>query len=558
MSDEYTIEQELTLLEQDQMLLKDTLNDQQTKLAQAPQQEQSELLAQIQHTQRELQETENRLQHLKTQLAWSENQKNVPGPLYDTPELPLLSDTLPAFVSDIKARLVIQPSPSEVHNTQKNPLILHAPSGMGKSTIARLIAHDDPVRRNFVSGIFWISLGEEPDLVARQQHILHHLTTEPFNALDSEQGREELRSHCRGRACLIILDNAWDIRDVLAFSQLGQHCQLLITTTQKEVVEYAGHLLNGAQTYALKSLDSAQSFTLLQLRSDISKRDKAIDALVDFSRGIPTVLDLMARLLKQNVFDPETLLHQLSQQACQDLPDDHPCPLMRAMRVSVDALGDESEYYIALAVFADYNRIPLQAVFMFWHYLYHLTPDQSRDFLSKLVARGLIDTVGDVKTGVLTLQVAQHRYLVAEAEPEKLHEHLLAAYRRQCGQHGWAAGPNDGYFFENLTLHLHLSQRHRELKSLLLDFDWIYRKLSYTSLHGLLNDTAWLSETDADIARLDTALQRAADTLVKQTGDIEGIASTLLTQLWVNPSMEIQKLLNHAKEYAHDWQPPTR
>lgn len=562
MSDEYTLEQEITLLEQDQALLKETLTEQSAQLGAVSGAEKEKIKQSIKEVEQELKETQQQLAQLKIKAGLIEpDQKITPGALYHVPPLPTFLDILPPQLSEMKARLVIKPSPSEVANAQKNPLVLHAPSGMGKSLVAAAIAQDDLIRRNFVSGIFWVNLGPEPDIAGLQAELMQALSGKRVQFLDSETGQAELQAFCSKRACLMILDNAWDVRDILAFSGLGQHCQLMITTCQKDVMEYLEHFMSGVQYYSLKMLSQEQSTAFLQHCCNSGATDflRRSEPLADFCRGIPSALKLTGSLLKPPCsFDLHDLLSTLSNHSCEDLPKKQPCPLMRAMRVSVDQLGDESEYYIALAVFADYNRIPIQAVLMLWHYLYHLTDEQVRDFIVLLSERGLLGLTGDLKTGFLSLQVAHYDYICAEADFSKLHEHLLAAYRRQCGQHGWATGPKDGYFFEFLTMHLHTTQRTRELKNLLLDFDWIKNKLNYVGLHSVLNDYAWLEETDQDVALVSDALQRAAPVIVKQAENIEGIATELLNQLWVKPSPEIQKLLNHAKEFANDWQPPKR
>lgn len=563
MSDEYTLEQEITLLEQDQALLKETLNEQRAQLATAAEVAKAALQTSIQETERELQETRSRLVSLKVEAGLVETEHKVtPAKLYQVPSLPTFLDVLPMQLNEMRASLVAKPSPSEVANAQKNPLVLYAPSGMGKSLLASIIAHDELIRRNFVSGIFWVNLGAEPDITGLQMKIMHGLTGQTANFLDSEEGLSTLQAYCSKRACLIILDNAWDVRDILAFSGLGQYCQLVVTTSQKEVVDYISHFMASAQYFTVKMLNTAESLTLLKYFANIDRDDAQFtehgETLSDFCRGIPSALKLTGALLKQQIYTIPQLLEQLNSHACEDLPNTQTCPLMRAMRVNVDSLGDASEHYIALAVFAEYNCIPVQAVLMLWQYLYHLTPEQSRDFIIKLSEQGLLERVGDLKTGYLSLQVAHYDYICAEAELDKLHEHLLAAYRRLCGQHGWATGPKDGYFFEYLVMHLHITQRQRELKNLLLDFDWIRNKLAYCGLHSLLNDYAWLQESDQDIALITEALQRAAPVLLSQLNNVEGIATALLNQLWVKPSADIQKLLNHAKELAHDWQPPKR
>ena len=147
------------------------------------------------------------------------------------------------------------------------------------------------------------------------------------------------------------------------------------------------------------------------------------------------------------------------------------------------------------------------------------------------------------------LHAFQYDYLSTSAEVEKLHQHLLAAYRRHC-PHGWSNGPNDGYFFEYLCTHLLAAERTTELKSLLLDFDWLYIKLQNGPLHKLLSDYDLLPDPELKIIK--KVLSRGINWLQP---DREQLANYLLSQLAELTVPEIQKLLNQLKEIASEWQP---
>ena len=151
---------------------------------------------------------------------------------------------------------------------------------------------------------------------------------------------------------------------------------------------------------------------------------------------------------------------------------------------------------------------------------------------------------------LMAMYIFQYDYLYTSAEVEKLHHHLLAAYRRHC-PHGWSNGPNDGYFFEYLCTHLLAAERTTELKSLLLDFDWLYIKLQKCPLHQLLNDYDLLP--DPELQTIKKVLSQWVNGLQP---DREQLANYLLSQLADQTASEIQKLLNQLKEISSEWQPP--
>src|SRR2546427_126503 len=68
-----------------------------------------------------------------------------------------------------------------------------------------------------------------------------------------------------------------------------------------------------------------------------------------------------------------------------------------------------------------------------------------------------------------------------------LHDRLLASYAKECSD-GWATGPDDGYFLDQLAYHLVQAERREELVALVTSFDWIERRLTTGSLAALYRD----------------------------------------------------------------------
>ena len=88
-----------------------------------------------------------------------------PGALDGVPALP------PAFVArdelaSLRAALIGNRHAVGITGDRR-ALGLHGQGGIGKSVLAVAVARDDEVRRCFPGGIFWVTLGETPDLVER-------------------------------------------------------------------------------------------------------------------------------------------------------------------------------------------------------------------------------------------------------------------------------------------------------------------------------------------------------------------------------------------------------
>ncbi|EIJ43427.1 NB-ARC domain-containing protein [Beggiatoa alba B18LD] len=563
MSDEFTLEQEITLLKQDTTLLNESLAELQQKLAQEKNEAQHlVLVGKINDIQQELVEAQKKLVTLTAQQSGGdkedEQKLGAPAKLHGVPALPDYCLPAPIF-NELKAKLVVKPTLAEGADGQKNPILFLAPSGRGKSLQAIVLAHDISVRRAFSEGIFWINMGSQPDIIAHQQALIRAFNISAIGTpefISAEEGLTILRGIGKGRACLFILDDVYDVRDVMAFSGLGKACQLLITSCHPEIADDLKHFMPSLQSYTLEAFTKEQAidyFKQCYTQPLPEPLPADLTALFNTCEYSPTALKLSAQLAKATAKPDWTGLLTQLQDRTLDFPEAHPVSLLQALHLNVEALGDYGEYYLTLGVFADYTKIPQAAIVLLWRYLYHLPDETAYNFIQQLNAQGLLYFNSDSPRSDVHLHPYQHDYLCEFADLDKLHTHLLAAYRRYCQPHGWAKGPDDGYFFEYLCLHLLAAERTRELKTLLMDFDWLNNKLRATYLHNLIQDFDLL-EDDTDVTTVKQALQRAANVLVK---DKHKLADKLLEQLWGKPSSDIQTLLNQAKEVTPDWHPPT-
>ena len=556
MSSEYTLEQEITLLEQDYLLLTELQTELQQRLVVEEEDQRPILQQKIADNDKEISEIKQKLEQLKTEAGLVPPQTSTlpPATLHKVPDLPVyLVINLPLF-NELKAKLVIKPSLVEIAEGQKSPLLIQSPSGMGKSVIATVLAHDTAIRRTFCDGIFWLHFGQHPDLISCQMALIRVLEAEePVEYfLNPQVGTEKLRQLCTKRNCLLILDDVWDVDEVLAFNGLGKYCQLIITTCDNTLLEFLRRSIPSIQGYVLTPLaeEPAIQFFLNCTGRRLSPVPTEVNAIARACDYLPLTLKLVAALVSNQPLSVwHTLVEHLQNAATNEFPDTHPRTLMQAMQLNIDALGEQSEYYLALAIFVNYAAIPQTTVVMLWQYLYHLSTEQAEALIQKLVTRGLLQIEKVSSNQYVGLHAFQSDYLSTSAEVEKLHQHLLAAYRRHC-PHGWSNGPNDGYFFEYLCTHLLAAERTTELKSLLLDFDWLYIKLQNGPLHKLLSDYDLLPDPELKIIK--KVLSRGINWLQP---DREQLANYLLSQLAELTVPEIQKLLNQLKEIASEWQP---
>jgi NB-ARC domain/APAF-1 helical domain len=472
--------------------------------------------------------------------------------LFDVPEVPadlLLNTQLFEEIRDVLSKDAVGKS--------RPPIVLQAPSGVGKSMFAASLAYDKVVQHAYPDGIYWVSFGQQPDLIGLQIQLIDQIEETKVNFVAVEEGTNYLRSLTNPRACLVIFDDVWDVQDILPFNVLGQLCQVVITTSEPQFLNVVQFFIKDARGYQFEPFGAAQAikyFIQCVGHKDLTPATSPIklDEVARACECSPLVVKLFASVLRGlPVAQWNNLLKQLNNPE-YEFPENYPVSVMQALHMNIEALGEQGEYYLALAVFGDYNQLPENIVLMLWKYLYHLNDDEGYNFVNELAGRGMIQVSGKIPHRFIRLHSFAYEYITAESDLEKLHTHLLAAYRRQCGQHGWVSGPRDGYFFEFLPLHLVQANRMGELRLLLIDFDWMQNKLQATNIHALLGDYELVEEKNLSIIK--QTLWEAAPVLIQNKDELP---NQLLDRLWGNKGIQenkdIMALLNQAKEASPNW-----
>ena len=179
---------------------------------------------------------------------------------------------------------------------------LHGLPGVGKTALAIALAHDRKVQEHFRDGILWAGLGPRPNLLAQlgRWGRLFGLTASEMEDLDSvEAWAVSLRSLIDRRKMLLIIDDAWQIEDALAFQVGGLHCAYLLTTRFPEVA----HQFTSAGAFTVQELSEDDSISLLQrfVPQVVESRREEVRALVKAVGGLPLAMTLMGKYLHLQV-----------------------------------------------------------------------------------------------------------------------------------------------------------------------------------------------------------------------------------------------------------------
>ena len=282
--------------------------------------------------------------------------------------------------------------------------------GIGKSVLAAALARDQNIQSAFPDGIIWLPIGREPNLPARQEELFLLLTGQRETFRDEIQGHGILSVALAQKACLVVLDDVWDVYQAEVFPlQSVSQTRYLITTRNTEILQSLS-----AQIFSLDVLTLEQSLYLL---SDWAKQPvKSLPPeAYEIAREcgyLPLALAMVGAFVRYNSETWASTLRILQQADLARLPRlfrGYKYPnLLIALDVSVQALPEEvRSRYFDLAVFPEEAVIPTAILTSFWASL-GLHEDDSNYIIRILVNRSMVQRD---ENNTLRLHDLQYDYL---------------------------------------------------------------------------------------------------------------------------------------------------
>lgn len=155
--------------------------------------------------------------------------------------------------------------------------LLHGIGAIGKSVLAAAFAHDPTIEEAFPDGVLWNTLGREPNITQRLTdwgRALADPVAMTASYEDEQAGRSCLIDTLEDKACLLILDDAWDAEHVKPLLVGGERCLLLVTSRKIEVLPEA---------------------TLINLGA--MEEDEALALMAQWAREVPETAQAIAKEL---------------------------------------------------------------------------------------------------------------------------------------------------------------------------------------------------------------------------------------------------------------------
>jgi WD40 repeat protein len=436
----------------------------------------------------------------------------------------------------------------------KQVTALQGMGGSGKSVLAAAFARATNTRRAFTDGIVWLKAGLDLDPLPNLKLVglaFDDLQEHPESYVNPEAARARLPQILADKACLIILDDVWDILQATPFrNSLGPRCRLLITTRERSL---------------------ATALEAQECRVEVFSGEAALALLAEWSGGLvgdlppeahdvatecgnlPLALAQCGATAREGVSwaDLREALREADLSFIEkQLPDYSHTGVLKSFKVSMDVLERAdpkgAQRYQELVVFPAGTAVPEAAVMTLWLDGGGLTERHARKLLATLEGKALLRLEGREPLRLIRLHDLQSDYLRAvQGDLTTLHRRLLSAYAaRSTG--GWPTGPNDGYFFQRLSYHLQAAGREEELRHLLLNFYWLRAKLAAVDVANLLADyeQALTATRPGDpLSLIHEALRLSAHVLAT---DSDQLAGHLLGRLSSSADAGIQTLLAEA------------
>jgi WD40 repeat protein len=412
---------------------------------------------------------------------------------------------------------------------------LQGMGGIGKTVLASALAHDSDVRKGFPDGIWWLTIGQNPNLLDLQNRLLRQLTGSKETLATELEATEALRSALQDRAALLVIDDAWTIDAAHAFSVIEPPTRLVITTRNKEVLVGLD-----AEEHCVETLSPGDALRLLAEWTRKGNPDcLPLEAaeVAEECGYLPLALAAIGAMIRLRP-DSKGWNEALARLKQSDLAAikrgfaGYPYPdLLRAVAVSIEALEEaDRERYFDLAVFPEYQPIPEESLRLLWN----LDEVNTRDCMTRLVARSLATWVTD---GTNLILHDLHRDLIHKRREKDLPRLYLRLVK------GWDALPQlDSYAWQGVGYHLVEAGRKVDLRQLLLNFDYLQAKLAGANADALIADYDFFPE-DKGLRALQSILRDAAQILTCSPRELAG---QLIGRLPRNLTPDINALRSQA------------
>ena len=345
---------------------------------------------------------------------------------------------------------------------------LHGIGGIGKSVLAAALATDDRVRLRFPDGVYWVTVGERPDVLAVQLDLLSRLGVRP-EARTRPDATQALRAALADNQVLLVVDDVWSADDAQDFRVTGPRGRFSTPRATRPWSPRPGPRRVGSESSPPPPARALAGEVLGVPAATLPGGRPGVRGV----GHVPLAVALLAAAVRgrqewgQATADPrhghrgpsgrswEEIAADLARDA--DVYGTHPyATTFRALHIAVAALPDDLRAaLLGLAVFPPDSAVPVAAIARYWAHTRGRSAEETVADLDRLIAAEVLQRGADTDT--IGFHDLAHEYLLLHADAlPTLHEQLLDAYRGLLDgpDQWWTLPPDEPYVWEHLAAHL--------------------------------------------------------------------------------------------------------
>ncbi|KAG6768056.1 hypothetical protein POTOM_026953 [Populus tomentosa] len=245
-------------------------------------------------------------------------------------------------------------------------VVLSAPPGCGKTTLARLLCHDKEVEEKFKDNIFYVTVSKNTNMEGIVRALFHHKGQKPPSDFRSDEDvvyrLEQFLNSMGPSPILLVLDDVWPESESFLEKFMFQIKDYKILVTSRSVFRRFG------STYELKPLKYEDSLTLFRSSAFLPHQSQdipdnnVVSKIVKGCKGFPLALKVVGRSLRG---EPEEIWKTRAMELSKVGSIFEYSDLRNSLQKSLDALDNKvilKECFIDLCSFPEDQRIPVNAL----------------------------------------------------------------------------------------------------------------------------------------------------------------------------------------------------
>jgi hypothetical protein len=321
--------------------------------------------------------------------------------------------------------------------------------GIGKTSFAIEIANREKREKNFRDGVYFVSLGQNPDIstIIGDLLILLDEESDSPSLVKLQKAFERLNA-------LLIIDNVWDIKHLKNLEINAEYSKVLITTRSRRVLKSFR-----AEEYNLTTMSEEESFKILEQKvGEINDQCRPIaKELLKKSGYLPLAIDIMGSMIEERGSEDlkvwQRVLDRLQKAKLDKLEvengnEEHE-NLFKVIDLSVEYLKpDIKERYLEFKIFNTYNYITKATIESY------MDEDDVYDTVSALESASLLVKKIDINRNVEKYQLHDlQKYYIEKVggETEKIYANICHRYIEKYSGKWYEIDSNNAFFFQHYT-----------------------------------------------------------------------------------------------------------